>query len=59
MRSLLIIAIFFSFASAALAQDQIERMSADKMQSFTNDTLKWNDEPMPFPSFPQIGRAHV
>ena len=46
MRSLLTAALLLAFAGTAFAQDSIERMSADKMESFTNDTLKWNDEPI-------------
>ena len=39
-----LIAIVSFFASATLAQDQIERMSADIMQSFTPETVKWSEE---------------
>jgi quercetin dioxygenase-like cupin family protein len=28
------------------AKDKIERMSASKMESFTNASIKWNDEPI-------------
>jgi quercetin dioxygenase-like cupin family protein len=46
MRILLIAAIIFSFTGTAFSQEKIDRMSADTMQSFTPDTVKWKDEPI-------------
>src|SRR5690606_17239718 len=46
MKVLLIAATCLAFAGSALAADNIERMRADKMESFTNETLQWNDEPI-------------
>ena len=46
MRNFLIAAVFLAFASSSALADPIERMTADKMESFTNDSLKWNDEPI-------------
>jgi len=46
MKYILIITAMFSFASSAYAQDKIERMSAQTMQSFTPDTVNWQDEPI-------------
>ncbi len=46
MKYILIITAMFSFASSAYAQDKIERMSAQTMQSFTPDTVNWKDEPI-------------
>ncbi|WP_027156600.1 cupin domain-containing protein [Methylobacter luteus] len=43
---ILIAAMIISFAGSALAQDKIDRMSAVNMESFTPDTVKWNDEPI-------------
>ena len=42
----LIAVIIISFAGSALAQDKIDRMRAVTMESFTPDTVKWNDEPI-------------
>ena len=36
----------FFFATSTYAQDKIERMSAQTMQSFTPDTVNWQDEPI-------------
>lgn len=38
--------IIFSFTTSVFAQDQIERMHADVMQSFTPANVKWQDEPI-------------
>ena len=46
MKYILIITAMFSFASSAYAQDKIQRMSAQTMQSFTPDTVNWQDEPI-------------
>lgn len=46
MRLFLIVMAALAFASSALAQDKIERMSAKTMQSFTADKIKWSDEPI-------------
>jgi len=43
---ILIAAMIISFAGSALAQDKIDRMSAVDMESFTPETVKWNDEPI-------------
>src|SRR5690554_4791960 len=36
--------MLFSFTATAFAQDQIERMTADKMQSFRADEVNWQPE---------------
>ncbi|CAG0951889.1 hypothetical protein MTYP_00238 [Methylophilaceae bacterium] len=46
MRFFLMAAMILSFTGSALAQDKIERMSAETMQSFTADKIRWNDEPI-------------
>lgn len=48
MKKLAIYATPFIFllASVALAQDNIERMHASKMQSFTPENVQWKDEPI-------------
>jgi len=46
MKYILIITAMFSFAGSAYALDNIERMSAQTMQSFTPDTVNWKDEPI-------------
>lgn len=46
MRIFLITVIIVSFAGPALAQDKIDRMRAVTMESFTPDTVKWNNEPI-------------
>jgi quercetin dioxygenase-like cupin family protein len=46
MRIFLIAVIIISFTGSALAQDKIDRMRAVTMESFTPDTVKWNDEPI-------------
>lgn len=46
MRIFLLAVIIVSFAGSALAQDKIDRMRAATMESFTPDTVKWNDEPI-------------
>jgi quercetin dioxygenase-like cupin family protein len=46
MRIFLIAVIIISFAGSALAQDKIDRMRAVTMESFTPDTVKWNNEPI-------------
>jgi len=46
MKYILIITAMFSFAGSVYAQDKIERMSAQTMQSFTPDTVNWQDEPI-------------
>jgi hypothetical protein len=44
MRIFLAAVIIISFAGSALAQEKIDRMRAVTMESFTPDTVKWNDE---------------
>ncbi len=49
MKTLLVVAMMAVFANTAIAEDKttsdkIERMRANKMESFSNATLKWNDE---------------
>jgi len=44
MRIFLAAVIIISFAGSALAQKKIDRMRAVTMESFTPDTVKWNDE---------------
>lgn len=47
MRKALIAVTMWIFASAAMAQqDSIERMSIDKMETFTFENLEWADEPI-------------
>jgi quercetin dioxygenase-like cupin family protein len=46
MRFTLLLAMMLSFANAAMAEDKIERMRADTMQSFTADKIDWKDEPI-------------
>src|SRR5690554_3590118 len=47
MRLLLTTAILMAFTNIALADTQkIERMAADKMESFSSDILPWADEPI-------------
>lgn len=45
MRILTIVAMIV-FAGSAVAADNIERMSAESMKSFTAANIKWNDEPI-------------
>lgn len=44
--SMVITPIIFCLASAAFAQDNIERMHASTMQSFTPETVQWKEEPI-------------
>ena len=44
MRILLIISMLFSLTATAFAEDQIERMTAEKMQSFRADEVNWQPE---------------
>ena len=44
MKFLLSGLLFLSFATTAIAEDKIERMTASKMQSFTPATVEWKDE---------------
>ncbi|MDZ4099936.1 MAG: cupin domain-containing protein [Methylophilaceae bacterium] len=46
MKKFLILVLMVSFSGVAIAADQIERMSADTMQSFTADKINWQDEPI-------------
>ena len=46
MRFILLVSMLLAFANVAVAEDKIERMSFDKMQSFRPDHVKWNDEPI-------------
>lgn len=46
MKMLLMSAMVVLFSSSALATDNIERMSADNMKSFTPETVEWKDEPI-------------
>lgn len=39
-------AMIISFAGSVFAQDKIDRMRAAKMESFTPETVQWNDEPI-------------
>lgn len=43
MKIYLMLAMMMAFTSA-IADDKIERMSADKMQSFTADKINWQEE---------------
>lgn len=38
--------MIFSMSASAFAQDSIERMHAEVMQSFTPETIQWKDEPI-------------
>lgn len=44
--SIYMAAILFSVSASASAQDNIERMHADVMQSFTPENIQWKDEPI-------------
>ncbi|HSH86412.1 MAG TPA: cupin domain-containing protein [Methylophilus sp.] len=44
--SLCLTPFIFCLASAASAQDDIERMHASTMQSFTPENIQWKDEPI-------------
>lgn len=44
--SIYMAAILFYMSTSAFAQDSIERMHADVMQSFTPETIQWKDEPI-------------
>ena len=44
--SLCLTPFIFSLASAVSAQDDIERMHASTMQSFTPENIQWKDEPI-------------
>jgi len=46
MRIYLIALIIVSCANSVLAQDKIDRMRAETMESFTPDTVKWAAEPI-------------
>lgn len=46
MRYFMVALILCACTGTAFAQDKIDRMSADIMQSFTPDTAVWNDEPI-------------
>lgn len=47
MRLLLTTAIFMAFTTSAIADaDQIDRMTADKMESFASEKMQWADEPI-------------
>lgn len=46
MKYVLIIATLLVSSSSAFAQDKIDRLSADNMESFTPDTVEWGDEPI-------------
>jgi len=46
MKYILMITLICSFICSAYAQDKIDRMSADKMESFTAATVNWKDEPI-------------
>jgi quercetin dioxygenase-like cupin family protein len=43
---ILMAAMIISFAGSVFAQDKIDRMRAAKMESFTPETVQWNDEPI-------------
>ena len=44
--SIYVATIIFSMSASAFAQDSIERMHAEVMQSFTPETIQWKDEPI-------------
>jgi len=46
MKNLLAILFILIFSLSASAQDKIDRLSADTMQSFTPETVEWKDEPI-------------
>ncbi|HSH72287.1 MAG TPA: cupin domain-containing protein [Methylophilaceae bacterium] len=46
MKYILMVTLICSFTGSACAQDKIDRMSADKMESFTAATVNWKDEPI-------------
>lgn len=46
MKSLLVALVLISLAGNAQAQDQIDRLTLDKMEVFNPDTLDWKDEPI-------------
>ncbi len=46
MKNLLIVLFISTFSFSASAQDKIDRMSANNMQSFTPETVEWKDEPI-------------
>jgi quercetin dioxygenase-like cupin family protein len=46
MKIFLIALFVISFAGSALGQDKIDRMHVVTLESFTSDTVKWNDEPI-------------
>lgn len=47
MRFLLITSVFLAFITSAFADGQkIDRMTADTMESFTSNKMKWADEPI-------------
>lgn len=47
MRLLLTTAIFMALTTSAIADaDKIDRMTADKMESFASEKMQWADEPI-------------
>lgn len=47
MKTILIASIFLAISHSVVAGEQkIDRMTAEKMESFTSQKMKWNDEPI-------------
>lgn len=46
MNKLWIVATALLISSVAIADDKIQRMTADTMKSFTPETVQWKDEPI-------------
>lgn len=44
--SIYVATMIFSMSASAFAEDSIERMHAEVMQSFTPETIQWKDEPI-------------
>ncbi len=44
MKKLIALVFILTFATSTYAQDKIDRMSANTMQSFTPETVQWKDE---------------
>jgi quercetin dioxygenase-like cupin family protein len=43
---IILAALMFALSNTSFAADKIERMQAEKMQSFTAANIQWNDEPI-------------
>ena len=46
MRILMMLAMIMALTNTACTADNIERMRADNMESFTADKIDWQDEPI-------------